>query len=415
VTSEIPVDFDAITDAGRDALAAGDKRVAAKLFELATALARDREEQRVSLVPALGRSLRAVGELRRAEELLNEVADRSGDAPSRFAFFEAASLRDYMAASPGSFHELQEASKLPPDSEPEVRARARIVEAEVRWTIGKYSEMETPLADARDAADEVGGPEGRSLLNSIGGWKARALLLGPTPAGDGLGVCEDILQEARDTGSHALEAAVLAVSAGLHAMLGEFEEARRRYKESRRIGEAFGLDAWLAALPLYSGPVELLDARAADARRQLRRGYEALERMGDRSRRATTAAFLAQALYEQQRDDEAMPFARKSKGLAAVDDVFTQVAWRGALAKILARDGDCEAAVPLAQEAVDLANSTDGLNLRGDALLDRALVRRECGLPDAEESADEARARYHEKGNEAGVRRVAREFGEPSA
>ena len=321
------MDFDRVASAGRGALAAGDARVAAKLLELAAALSRGREDQRLPLAPDLGRSLQEVGELRRAEEILNEAADRSGDAPARLAFLEAASLRDYLAATPGSFLELRDASTVA-DSEPDVRARSKVVEAEVSWTIGNYAAMAQPLDEALKAAQELKGSAGRSLANSILSWQARALLLGPTPADDGRRRCDEILEEARASGSRALEAAVLAVSAGLNAMLGEFDEARRLYGESRRIGEEFGLKAWLAALPLYSGPVELLAEQSADAACQLRQAYDALKSMGDRSRRATTAAFLAQALYELQRDEEAMKFARRSKGLAAGDDVFTQVVWR---------------------------------------------------------------------------------------
>jgi tetratricopeptide (TPR) repeat protein len=350
--------------------------------------------------------LRAIGELRRAEELLNEVADSSGEAPSRFAFLEVASLRDYVVATSGSFHELQEASQIEPGPAPEVRARARIAAAEVSWTVARYSDMEGALAEARTAAEELEGSVGRSLLNSIGGWEARALLLGPTPADEGIERCGELLQEARDTGSKSLEATVLAVSAGLRAMLGEFDEAREVFVESRRIGKAFGLEAWLAALPLYSGPVELLDEQPADAARQLRRAYDALERMGDRSRRATTAAFLAQARYEQQLDDDAMKFARKSRGLAGADDVFTQVIWRGVWAKLIARAGDCEGALALAQDAVERAAESDGLNLQGDSLLDQAEVLRVCDPSSARAAAEQARERYDGKGNVAAVRRA---------
>jgi tetratricopeptide (TPR) repeat protein len=380
--------------------------VAAKLFELATALAGDREDQRVPLVPGLGRSLRAIGKLSRAEEILNEVADRTGDAPTRFAFLEAASLRDYTVATTGSFLELKEAAEVDPASAPEVRARRKIVEAEVSWTIGKYGDMAGPLADAVEAADELGGAEGRTLGNSALGWMARSLLLGPTPAEEARSRCDEILEEARASDSRALEAAALAVSAGLHAMLGDFDEARRRYKESRRIGEVRGLESWLGALPLYSGPAELLAEQPDDARRQLRRGRDLLEAMGDRSRRATTAAFLAQALCEQQRDDEALRFVREAKGLAGADDVYTQVVWRGALAKVLARRGERDRARERAEEAVELAEGTDGLNLQGDAYLDLAEVQSAEDPSTARESAERARDRYEEKGNVAAVRRA---------
>jgi tetratricopeptide (TPR) repeat protein len=378
-------------------------RVAATLLELAAALARGRQE-RVPLVRDLARSLEETGELRRAEELLREVADDSEEAPSRFASLEVASLRDYTEATRASFEALQQAPKRTRDTAPDVAARAAIVRAEVSWTIGKYSAMAQPLERARVAARKGTPSERRSLFNSIFGWEARALLLGPVPAKDGIVRCRQILRDARL--SHAGEAAVLAVNAGLHAMLGKFDDAREGYNDSRRIGEAFGLGAWIAALPLYSGPIELLAGRAGDAERELRRGYDALRRMGDRSRRATMAAFLAHALYDLQQNREAEEFARKSKELAAEDDAFTQVVWRGALAKVLARRGDCGDAIQHAQDAVDRASKTDGLNLRGDALLDQAKALDACGRSNARAKAKSAAALYTKKDNVVAERRA---------
>lgn len=391
-------------------------RAAAEFLEFASELVRGRDE-RVPLVPELGRSLAEIGELHRADQVLDEVDNHAGKAPARLAFLELASLRDYTEASSGSFKRLKEAPGRARDAEPDVEARASILEAEVSWTIGKYDAMKAVLDRAADEAGAVEDPESRqSLLNSIFSWEARAILLGSTKAQHGLTRCGEIRGDQRLSGSQGLEAAVRAVEAGLYAMLGDFKTAREEYEESRRIGEALGLDAWLAALPLYSGPVELLDEQPAEAGRQLRRGFDALERMGDTSRRATTAAFLAQALYEQQQDDEAMRFAQESKELGADDDVFTQVSWRGPMAKVLARGGDCEGAVPIAQEAVDLAkktaekargqNLTGGLNLRGDSLLDLAVVLRSCGKRNAQAKAEEARALYNAKGNVVGVRRA---------
>ena len=370
-------------------------RAAANLLEFAVALARGRQE-RPPLVRDLARSLEETGELRRAQELLRQVEDRTGNPPSRFAFLEVASLRDYTEATAASFAGLQDAAGVS-DSDVDVQARNAILKAEISWTEGKYSKMDASLATARKFSSRLpAGPEKRSLLNSIFGWEARALLLGAGKAKEGRRRCDQLLREAR--GSHAAEAAVFAVRAGLHAMLGRFPEARQDYKRSQQIGEAFGLATWLAALPLYSGPAELLAGRAAEAERQLRIGYDALRRMGDKSRRATTAAFLAHALYEQHKDGEAEKFARKSKELAADDDVFTQVVWRGALAKVLARRGDREGAIQLAQNALKSARKTDGLNLKGDALLDQAEVLYACGQP-ARQKATSALKLYGDKGN----------------
>jgi ATP/maltotriose-dependent transcriptional regulator MalT len=392
--SGIPVDFERLAGAGRRALGAGDMRVAVKLLELASALARDRRE-RLQLVPDLGVSLEEIGKLRRAEQVFAEVA-RTSD----LARFEVASLRDYTKATPESFEKLEEAAKPRPGLRPAERARALILEAEVKWTKGKYGEMNKPLEEAKNEIENL-DPEQQPLFNSILGWKARAMLLGPMKAADAIKSCDKFEREHASRSS--VRAVVLAVRAGLGAMQNEIDQARTDYEESRRIGEAFGLNAWLAALPLYSGPVELLDGQAAEAERQLRRGYEALESMGDRSRRATTAAFLAHALYDQGKNDEAKHFALKSKELGADDDIFTEVTWRGALAKALARLGDCTSARDLAKEAAEkrAPSKANAPNLRGDAFLDYAEVLRLCKRPraDARAKATTAAGLYHAKGN----------------
>jgi tetratricopeptide (TPR) repeat protein len=382
-------------------------RVAAKFLEFAAGLARDHEEERVKLAPDLGRSLEGIGELRRAEEILGEAAAETGEAPARFAVLERASLRDYTEANGDSFKELAAAAGRVRDSAPDVAARAGILDAEVSWTTGDYAAMEGQLDAAGEAAGRVNDPETRrSLFNAIQGWQGRAVLLGPERADVGLTRCKEMVKGARADGSRALEASLRAVCAGLHGMRDEFDEARDFYKASRRIGEAVGLTSWLGALSLYSGPVELLAGKPADAARQLRRGLDALERMGDRSRGATTAAYLAHAFCEAEKLEDAEKFALQSKDLAADEDVFTQVVWRGARAKVLARNGDCAEAVPLAEKGVALAGKTSSPNLQGDALFDLAKVLKECDPAHARAAADEARSRYEEKGNVAGVRRV---------
>ena len=374
---------------------------AEKLLEFAAALARGRP-QRVPLLVDLARSLGETGKLRRAEEFFGEVAGQSD-----VARFEAASLGDYTTATADSFKHLVDVT---PDQAARSKlgkaehARAAVLAAEVSWTTGEYSAMKALLREARTASRGLGRQEKQPLLNSILGWEARALLLGPERVAPAIRACDRI---AGATGSSVVKAVALAVKAGLTAMRGQFEEARLHYEKSRRIGVAYGLDSSLAALALYSGPVELLDGSPGHAESQLRQGYDALDGMGDRSRQATTAAFLAHALYEQGKNDDAKKFALKSKELGAEADKFTEVMWRGALAKALARGGDCKFALELAQEAVNIAPAPrDAPNLRGDALLDHAEVLRLCKPADARAKAQEARGLYKNKGNVAAVRRV---------
>jgi tetratricopeptide (TPR) repeat protein len=368
-------------------------QVAAKLLEFATALARDAPDERLQLLPDLGLSLEEIGKLRRAEEMFAEAHE------SDLARFEVASLRDYTEATTESFEKLEEAAKSRPGSGAAERARAAILVAEVKWTEGKYGEMHEPLEEAEEHLGDPVNPELQHLLNSILGWNARAMLLGPEKADEAINSCDELQRRASRWSSRAV---VLAVRAGLRAMQDDLVQARTDYEESRRIGEVFGLNAWLAALPLYSGPAELLDGQAAEAERQLRHGYEALESMGDRSRRATAAAFLAHALYDQGENDEAKNFALKSKELGADADTFTEVTWRRALAKALARLGDCISARDLANEAEERAPSQDDApNLRGDALLDHAEVLRLCNEPraNARAKAETAAELYGKKGN----------------
>ena len=86
---------------------------------------------------------------------------------------------------------------------------------------------------------------------------------------------------------------------------------------------------------------------------------------------------------------------------------MTQVIWRGVQARIAARAGRCADAEALARSAVTLAEPTDLLSLRGDAMLGLAEVLRLCGRPEESvHAAGAALALYELKGNAAAAARV---------
>lgn len=121
-----------------------------------------------------------------------------------------------------------------------------------------------------------------------------------------------------------------------------------------------------------------------------------------------SAARLAQALCALERYDEARRFIAISQEMAAAGDVVSQVIWRGAEAKVLARGGDHEASQSLALEAVDLASRTDGLNMQGDILVDLAEVQRAAGHPDeARGSIRKALSLFEQKGNVASANKCS--------
>jgi hypothetical protein len=109
------------------------------------------------------------------------------------------------------------------------------------------------------------------------------------------------------------------------------------------------------------------------------------ERAGDGAGLATVAAQLADALYAQDRFEEAGAWAERAEEHTPRDDFAAQYAWRSAQAKLRARAGDLVAGERLALEAVAIVETTDALSEHGRVLLDFAVV---LGL--ANRSADGA-------------------------
>jgi hypothetical protein len=129
--------------------------------------------------------------------------------------------------------------------------------------------------------------------------------------------------------------------------------------------------------------------------------------MDNRGMLATTAAMLAQAVYAQGRVREADTLCGQAAAAGAVDDIITQVIWRGVKAKILAGDGRCDEARALADGAVALVAATDLLSHHADAMLDLAAVVQGCACWDAYQDAVQiALSLYEKKGNTAGAARA---------
>jgi ATP/maltotriose-dependent transcriptional regulator MalT len=184
----------------------------------------------------------------------------------------------------------------------------------------------------------------------------------------------------------------------LHAMIGNFELARRLLGEGHEILDDLG--RMESAVSHHESMVEMLAGRPAHAEAALRPGYEALERMGERALLATTAALLAQAVYAQGRLGEADELCRVSETVAAPEDLTTQVVWRSVRAKIRARRGASTQAIRLAEEGVRLAEPTDLLVIQADAYLDLADVLAIAGQPgEAEAAAHRGLELYERKGN----------------
>ncbi|HEV2895553.1 MAG TPA: adenylate/guanylate cyclase domain-containing protein, partial [Actinomycetota bacterium] len=128
-------------------------------------------------------------------------------------------------------------------------------------------------------------------------------------------------------------------------------------------------------------------------------------------------ADLSHVLHRLGRPEEALQVALASRAIAADDDLFAQVRWRGAAARSLAGQGELAEAGRLAAEAVEIAEPTDVLSMRADALLDQAAVASAAGhRDDARQAAQAAIALYQAKGNRPGAARAeAAAHGRPTS
>jgi class 3 adenylate cyclase/tetratricopeptide (TPR) repeat protein len=221
---------------------------------------------------------------------------------------------------------------------------------------------------------------------------------GPTPVPEAIDRIHELLEEVR--GQHKPEALLEAGLAHLEAMRGNVGEARDLYRGSRAKLEELGWTFLAAQTSFDSGPIEVLAGDLDAAEAELRRDFDAFERMGETNYISTTAALLAEVLYRQGELVEAHRYTELSEELAAADDVASQFRWRAVRAKVLARGGSLSEAEPMARQAVELISGSDEINSQGEALADLAEVLRLAGRPtEAAEAAREALARFEEKGN----------------
>ncbi len=372
-----------LASAARRAFARGDMPAAANLFRRAVALMPADAPERLALLPALADALIYTGEYAGANAAIDEVLARDGEAGAggtvararlsrltvRLHTGEAESWSDEAAHEAARavrvFEQLDDQTGL---------ARAWQLLGYAHGNACRFGEM----ASAFERALEHARAAGDAKLQTRGSTEyAFALAYGPTPAPDAVRRCREIAdQVAADRQAQAL---VLSSLALLEAMQKQFDDARAHARQARALLEELGLRVAAASIAMDAGRVELLAGDPVAAERELRRGYDELERVGETFFRSTLACFLAGALYELGRPDEADALTRTAEQLAADDDVATQALWRSVRAKLETDGRRHDGAVALAREAVELLARTDVTALQAQALLDEAEVLRAAG------------------------------------
>jgi predicted ATPase/class 3 adenylate cyclase len=391
-----------LESAGGRALTREDIPAATTLLERAVQLLEREPELLSPALVHLGSALRERGDLSRADSVLGDacaVADAAGrsDLCAR-ARVERSALRGFIDPAVGADDLLavaQEAIAVFEAADDDLGlARAWLHVADVHWMRCRCGDMEVVLERALVHARRSGADhEVAAILSAL----ARAAFIGPRPVDQGLQRCRE-LREAHI--SAALRAECDYLLGALEAMRGHFEEARTLVSQGKVVLADFGLNVRLASYQTYACLTELSAGDSVAAERELRPGYEALAEMGERSYLSTIAGYLARAVYEQGRLDDAEELTRVSEDAASRDDIASQVLWRQCRAKVAATRGEAQVAERLAGEAVELANKTDFALMRADSLHDAAITYALLGRgQDAVPLIEEARSLYEAKGD----------------
>ena len=392
-----------LATAGRRALARGDVPAAVNLLERASILfdAAGSPDARVLL--DLGAALREQGEPLGADSVLTKAAaavETAGDERLRLlVLIERSVLRMYLDPEV----ELRQVLEVAEQATPVFEAagdelglsRAWGLVAEAQWGSARFGAMEQALERALGYAERA---DDRRQVNWILGSLARAAGFGPRPVSTATERCLEIRRRAST--APTLQPVIESVLAVLDAMAGRPESAREHYGRSRSMLEELGMRVQLASLQMYAGMAELITGDAAAAELELRRGFTALEQMGERSYLATTAGLLARAVWLQNRHREADRLAEAGREAASDDDLVSQVLWRSTRARALALAGNAPEADRVGQESVRLSRLTEFVNLQADALVDLAetlvlFARNE----EAVAALEEAVGLYEMKGN----------------
>jgi predicted ATPase/class 3 adenylate cyclase len=245
----------------------------------------------------------------------------------------------------------------------------------------------------------------RATLAETISWLMVSAVFGPLPVEQGIARCQEFL--ALEGEDPTIRATCSVERAVLEAMRGDVESARELLAEGKSTIEEAGLTLWAALNAQETYLVEQLAGTPGAAVATLRASYSTLDEGGERAYLSTIAGFLAHALHAESEDDEAEHFARESEQAASPDDRISQILWRTARAKILARRGELDAAEALAREAIGIGQPTDLLGTRGDAISDLAEVLVLAGRRDESLAAlEDASELYERKGNVTALARA---------
>ena len=400
-----------LSSAGRRAFARGDMHAATNLLRRATAILAEPDPLRLPLLPELGEVLLEMGQFADARAVVDQalaLAERAGDRRVKTSAELVRLLLRLHSDESGKWSDS--ALLLTTETIPALESEGAHSEVAKAWRLvalvqqnsGRLGEAAASIARVVEHARLAG--DQRLITRSALGLTLSALY-GPTPVKQAIEQCKALIAE--DLPDRQVQNLIACKVAQLHAMNGDCDTAREMCLRARAVLRDLGLGVRAASASLDLAVIELLAGDAAAAERELRADCEMLERLGETFFLSTMAAWLARAVREQGRYDEALELTRLAERNAAADDIDAQVLWRSVRAPILARAGALEEAEALARASLDMARQTEVPGLHASALSDLASVLLLAKRPEeAQFVLDEAVKIYTEKGDVMSAKRA---------
>ncbi len=400
---------DRLVAAGQRAGDRWDHPAAVGLLERARALLPAAEPAGLELLPALVANLGLQGDLSAATDLATRGIERARTLHERRVEarlrIEQMLIEQMVAGGVASWSAS--------GARPEVRRAIQLFEragdarglgaawylvGRIEWVSLRCTAMEAAVKRAIEYFRSVGS-YGRMLFALE--FLSFAYFYGPVSVSEAIRRCEHLIHDTG--GNRAVRAVIQGSIACMEAMRNDFRRAWGLLDEVLAVLEEFGQVIGWMPWAIYHENVAFIARLEGDYPRMeasLRNILDPATLADPSVMLASDVAWLAEAVDEQGRHAEAAELLTVSEHLATAGDLLSQLFWRRAKSRALAREGRLEPALELSGAAVSLAEQTDALNEQADAWMARAKVLRLAGFDlEAKRALLSAVERYRRKGN----------------
>jgi tetratricopeptide (TPR) repeat protein len=353
-----------LATAGRRAMARGDATTAIGLFTRASELVTDarlRAEMLGHLAIAsleTGRYPEAMALWDRADAAVADLDDprlRARSLVGRVRVDLAAAPDRAVMALPGVERAIVDLEAM---NDPAWAAQGRFAQANILALEMRSEDLRVALLTGLEHSRRLGAPDPR-IEAMLAGFAA----FGPSPADEGIGICEGILADHPE--ASVQRGNTLANLGLLMGFLARFDEGRRLILEGCEMMSDLGMRGSQFGAPgIRAQQMGLLEELAGDldaSAREFRQGYDATRQIGDRTLMSSLALWLADVLLAAGQVDEAEQLSAAGREVSGEHDRLAQIQWLIVRGKLLALRGSWEEGEEMARSAAELIDPNDSI------------------------------------------------------